>query len=71
MDFSYILQTFWLSLKGIPVTLSIMAVSLLLSFLPALFLALGRIYKVKGVTVFSVVYQAFIRATPPIRNNFV
>ncbi|EHJ53113.1 amino acid ABC transporter permease [Streptococcus macacae] len=66
MDFSYILQTFWLSLKGIPVTLSIMAVSLLLSFLPALFLALGRIYKVKGVTVFSVVYLAFIRATPPI-----
>jgi L-cystine transport system permease protein len=43
-----------------------MIVSILLSFLPALFLALGRIYKVKGVTTFSIVYLAFIRATPPI-----
>lgn len=46
--FSYI----FLSLKGVPVTLAIMIVSILLSFLPALFLALGRIYKVKGVTTF-------------------
>ncbi|WP_019805737.1 amino acid ABC transporter permease [Streptococcus mutans] len=66
MDFSYIFYTFLLSLKGVPVTLVIMIVSILLSFLPALFLALGRIYKVKGVTTFSIVYLAFIRATPPI-----
>lgn len=66
MDFSYIFHTFLLSLKGVPVTLVIMIVSILLSFLPALFLALGRIYKVKGVTTFSIVYLAFIRATPPI-----
>ena len=66
MDFSYIFHTFLLSLKGVPVTLVIMIVSILLSFLPALFLALGRIYKVKGVTTYSIVYLAFIRATPPI-----
>ncbi|MCB5005134.1 ABC transporter permease subunit [Streptococcus mutans] len=66
MDFSYIFHTFLLSLKVVPVTLVIMIVSILLSFLPALFLALGRIYKVKGVTTFSIVYLAFIRATPPI-----
>ncbi|MEX2784834.1 amino acid ABC transporter permease [Streptococcus sp. H49] len=66
MDFSYIYETFIKALAGIPVTLGIMAVSLLLSFLPALFLALGRIHKLKGVTAFSVVYLAFIRATPPI-----
>lgn len=66
MDFNYIVQTFLLSLKGVPVTLAIMAVSILLSFFPALFLALGRIYKIKGVTTFSVIYLAFIRATPPI-----
>ncbi|MGT2930300.1 amino acid ABC transporter permease [Streptococcus dentasini] len=66
MDFSYILHTFLLSLRGVPVTLAIMAVSILLSFFPALLLALGRIYRVKGVTAFSVVYLAFIRATPPI-----
>ena len=66
MDFSYISETFIKALAGIPVTLGIMIVSILISFFPALFLALGRIYKVKGVTGFSVVYLAFIRSTPPI-----
>ena len=64
MDFSYILETFVKTLAGIPVTLGIMVVSILLSFFPALFLALGRIYRVKGVTTFSVIYLAFIRSTP-------
>ena len=41
-------------------------VAILLSFIPALLLALGQIYKVRGVRTFSVVYLAFIRATPPI-----
>ena len=67
MDFNFISKTFLATLGGVPVTLLIMVVSILLSFFPALFLALGQIYKVKGVRSFSVVYLAFIRATPPIR----
>ena len=66
MDFNFISKAFLATLGGVPVTLLIMVVSILLSFLPALFLALGQIYKVKGVRSFSVVYLAFIRATPPI-----
>ena len=66
MDFNFISKTFLATLGGVPVTLLIMVVSILLSFFPALFLALGQIYKVKGVRSFSVVYLAFIRATPPI-----
>lgn len=66
MDLDYIIKTFLVTVKGIPVTLLIMVVALLLSFLPALFLALGQIYKIKGVRGFSLVYLAFIRATPPI-----
>lgn len=66
MDFSYIVETFVKALAGIPVTLGIMVVSILLSFFPALFLAIGRIYKVNGVTTFSVIYLAFIRSTPAI-----
>lgn len=66
MDFDYIIQTFIKTLAGVPVTLAIMVVALVLSFFPALFLALGQIYKVRGVKTFSVVYLAFIRATPPI-----
>ena len=66
MDLNYIVNTFLVTLKGIPVTLIIMMVAILLSFIPALLLALGQIYKVRGVQTFSVVYLAFIRATPPI-----
>lgn len=66
MDLNYIVNTFLVTLKGIPVTLIIMVVAILLSFIPALLLALGQIYKVRGVRTFSVVYLAFIRATPSI-----
>ena len=66
MDFNFISKAFLATLGGVPVTLLIMVVSILLSFLPALFLALGQIYKVKGVRSFSVIHLAFIRATPPI-----
>ena len=66
MDLDYIAKTFLETLKGVPITLIIMIVAMVLSFVPALFLALGQIYKVKGVRTFSLVYLAFIRATPPI-----
>ena len=66
MDLDYISKTFLETLKGVPTTLIIMIVAMVLSFGPALFLALGQIYKVKGVRTFSLVYLAFIRATPPI-----
>lgn len=66
MDLDYIAKTFLETLKGVPTTLIIMIVAMVLSFLPALFLALGQIYKVKDVRTFSLVYLAFIRATPPI-----
>ena len=66
MDLDYIAKTFLETLKGVPTTLIIMIVAMVLSFLPAMFLALGQIYKIKGVRTFSLVYLAFIRATPPI-----
>ena len=66
MDIQYIISTFLKTLAGVPVTLGIMLVSIILSFFPALFLALGRHYKVKGVPSFSIIYLAFIRSTPQI-----
>ena len=66
MNFNFIISTLIKALSGVPVTLGIMIVAILLSFFPALFLALGRLYKVKGVTGFSIIYLAFIRSTPPI-----
>ena len=52
MDIDYIVKTFLETLKGVPITLIIMIVAMVLSFLPALFLALGQIYKVRGVREF-------------------
>lgn len=66
MNWTFILETFVLTLRGVPVTLLIAGVSILLSIGPAILLALGRIHKIKGVTTFSIIYLAFIRATPPI-----
>ncbi|HFU3726567.1 TPA: amino acid ABC transporter permease [Streptococcus suis] len=66
MDIQYIISTYLKTLAGVPVTLGIMLVSIILSFFPALFLALGRHYKVKGVTSFSIIYLAFIRSTPQV-----
>ncbi|WP_207701367.1 MULTISPECIES: amino acid ABC transporter permease [Enterococcus] len=66
MDWQFIIETFFLTLRGVPTTLAIMAVAFALSFLPALLLALARIHRVKGITGFSMVYLAFVRATPPI-----
>lgn len=66
MNWEFIFETFLVTLRGVPVTLAIAVVSIALSIIPAMLLALGRIHKVKGVTTFSVIYLAFIRATPPI-----
>ena len=49
MNITFIIDTFIKALYGVPVTLGIMVVAILLSFLPALFLALGQIYKVTRV----------------------
>lgn len=53
MNFTLFISTLIKALSGIPVTLGIMIVAILLSFFPALFLALGRLYKVKGLQDFQ------------------
>lgn len=66
MDVAYIVDTFWLALQGVTVTLWITVVALLGSLLPAFLFALGRIYQIKIVKEVALVYTALIRATPPI-----
>ena len=51
LDFSYLIKTFWLCVKAIPVTLEITIVSLLLAIIPALLIALARIHKVKVLDI--------------------
>ena len=42
MDIDYIVKTFLETLKGVPITLIIMIVAMVLSFLPALFISEER-----------------------------
>ena len=64
LDFSYLIKTFWLCVKAIPVTLEITIVSLLLAVIPALLIALARIHKIKVLDQLCRVFVSFIRGTP-------
>ena len=64
LDFSYLIRTFWLCIKAVPVTLEITIVSLLLAIIPALFIALARIYHVKVIEQLCRIFVSFIRGTP-------
>lgn len=64
LDFSYLIRTFWLCVKAVPVTLEITIISLLLAIIPALFIALARIYHVKVIEQLCSIFVSFIRGTP-------
>ena len=64
LDFSYLIKTFWLCVKAIPVTLEITIVSLLLAVIPSLLIALARIHKIKVLDQLCRVFVSFIRGTP-------
>ena len=63
-DLTYLIKTFWLCVKAIPVTLEITVVSLLLAVIPALLIALARIHKIRVLDVICRVFVSFIRGTP-------
>lgn len=66
LNTDFMLKTFWLSFKAIPVTLEITLVSLLLALLPAFGIARARIKKVRFWSQFSTVYVSFMRGTPVV-----
>ncbi len=64
LDLSYLVKTFWLCVKAIPVTLEITLVSLLLALIPAILIALSRIHKIKVLEQLCRIFVSFIRGTP-------
>ncbi|WRS27372.1 amino acid ABC transporter permease [Oscillospiraceae bacterium MB08-C2-2] len=59
-------KTFFLALSGIPTTLNITAVSLLIAVPLAFFMALSRIYRVPMARQAVTLYVSFVRGTPLI-----
>lgn len=71
LNYDFMLNTFFVVLKGIPVTLKITLVSLIIAAPLSFFMALIRIYKVKILKELVKVYVSFIRGTPMILQILV
>lgn len=66
LNFGFMLHTLYLTLAGIPTTLKITAVSLLVSTPIAFFIALAKIYNVRIAKQLATLYVSCVRGTPII-----
>ena len=66
LNLQYMHDTFFLALTGIPTTLEITIVALLIATPLAFFMAISKIYNVKYIRQLVTVYVSFIRGTPMV-----
>ncbi|HAH62044.1 MAG TPA: amino acid ABC transporter permease [Treponema sp.] len=66
MNLPFLAKTFILALRGIPVSLEITALSLLLAVIPAYYMALARLYRVKILSRIIGVFISLVRGTPMV-----
>ncbi|WP_210119665.1 amino acid ABC transporter permease [Treponema parvum] len=66
LNFPFLKNTFFAVLHGIPTALAITFFSLTLAAVPAFFMALARIYKIKLFSNLVKIYVSFIRGTPMV-----
>ena len=70
-DITFLLKTFVILWKGVPTTLLITIVSLLIGSFFGFFIALTRIHKIKVLNQLSAVYVSFMRGTPVVLQILV
>ncbi len=66
LNLPFLAKTFILALRGIPVSLEITALSLLLAVIPAYYMALARLYRVKILSRIIGVFISLVRGTPMV-----
>lgn len=66
LDLDFMASTFALALRGVPVTLKIMLVTLLLAIPSAFFISLAKIYRVRALSQAVTAYVSFARGTPVV-----
>lgn len=71
LNYDFMLNTFPAIFKGIPVTLKITLVSLLIAAPISFFMALARIYQVRALKDLVRLYVSFIRGTPIVLQILV
>ena len=64
LDLDFMLSTFFISLKALPITLGITIISLLAAAPLGFFMALCDIYRIRGLKQISSLYISFMRGTP-------
>lgn len=64
MDWEFMFETFWMAVKGIPVTLEITVLSLVFAFPLSIIIAIVRGKKIKVFSKICGIYVSFIRGTP-------
>lgn len=66
MNIKFLIDTFLLAVTGIPTTLKITVVSLLIASPIAFYMAISKIYRIKFAMQAVTVYVSFIRGTPMV-----
>lgn len=65
-NLKFLYKTFWKALCGIPVTLEITIISLIVGIAIGVLIALARIHRIKIINQLCVFYVSFVRGTPVV-----
>lgn len=71
LNYKFLWDTFFVALSGIPITLLVTIVALLIALPAGFFLALSRLNKIPVLHRFAQVYVSFVRGTPVIIQIFI
>ena len=71
LNYTFLIDTFYIALSGVPITLLVTIVALLIALPLGFLLALTRINEVPVLNWFSRVYVSFVRGTPIIIQIFI
>lgn len=71
LNYQFLVDTFFVALSGVPITLFVTAVALLVALPLGFLLALTRINQIPILNRFSQVYVSFVRGTPIIIQIFL
>jgi amine acid ABC transporter, permease protein, 3-TM region, His/Glu/Gln/Arg/opine family len=66
LNLPFLEKTFFLALRGVPVSLEITVLSLLFAVIPAYYMALARLYRVRIVSPVISVFISLVRGTPMV-----
>lgn len=71
LNYTFLIDTFFIALSGVPITLLVTIVALLFALPLGFLLALTRINQVPVLNWFSRIYVSFVRGTPIIIQIFI